>query len=208
MSRKSMEGEQLKANRNKAGRALIRIAGGALSLAMLAGLYFTLIIGQPQQEERHGETQQPLLTASPAMSIEKEEDLRELVAAFPAPVMSFMSGSGIRFVSGTSSDAAWHGGFGRILTLYWQNAEDEPMILQSIYPAEALELMGKGDYAFSPVSGPSLFGQRSVRMENGETVRIHVQAEGEGLYVLTVPESLGDSLSELSRSVQLFTAEP
>ena len=169
--------------------------------------YFTLIIGQPQPKEQEETPVQPALTAAPAMQIDQEGELRDLVAAFPAPVMSFMSGSGMIFVSGTSADTAWKGQFGRVATLYWQTAAGEPLILQSIYPAEALEIMGKGSYTFSSIAGPTLFGQNSVRMENGETIRIHVQTAGRGLYVLTVPHSLGSALSEISRSIQLFVAE-
>lgn len=197
----------MKIDWKKAGRGLGRILGAALTLGMLAGLYLTLVIGQPQPEAEKETAPQPALTASPAQRIAREEELRTLVAAFPAPVMSFMSGSGMVFVSGTSEDAAWQGQYGRILTLYWQTAAGEPLILQSIYPAEALALMGKGDYAFSGTAGPALFGQASVRMENGGTIRVHVQAEGQGLYVLTVPRSLWDALPDLSRSIQLFVVE-
>ena len=198
----------MKADWKKTGRVLSRALGIVLSLAMLAGLYLTLIIGQPQPEEgKESPAPQPALTASPAVSIDREEDLRRLAASFPAPVMSFLNGSGMTFVSGTSADAAWQGAFGRIVTLYWQNAEGEPMILQSIYPAEALELMGKGDYRFSGTAGPMMFGRASARMENAETVRAHVQAEGQGLYVLTVPRSLAGIMQEICRSIQLFVAE-
>lgn len=197
----------MKINWKNAGKLLLRALGGLLALGLLAGLYFALIIGQPQHEEERDIKPQPLLTASPAVSIQNEGELRSLVASFPAPVMSFMSGSGMVFVSGTSADAAWKGKFGRVATLYWQTPGGEPLILQSIYPAEALDLMGKKDYTFSGGAGPALFGRTSVRMENGDTVRLHVQAEGQGLYVMTVPKSLGGSLSDISRSIQLFVAE-
>ena len=52
------------------------------------------------------------------------------------------------------------GGFGRILTLYWQTEAGQPLILQSIYPARALELLGKKDYRFSGTGGPTLFGRQ------------------------------------------------
>lgn len=191
----------------KIGKVLVRILGAAVSLAALAALYFALIVAQPQGRKAEKADPQPLLAASPAARITEETDLRELVRSFPAPVMSFMSGSGMVFVSGESADAAYQGQYGRILTLYWQTAEGTPLMLQSIYPAEALELMGKNDYTFSGTAGPALFGMNSVRMENRETVRVHVQAEGRGLYVLTVPKSLSSSLSGISRSIQLFTAE-
>ena len=137
----------------------------------------------------------------------EEAEVGSAIRQFPGPVMTFMSGSGMTFVSGKAEDAPYQGGYGRILTLYWQTAEGEPMILQSIYPAEALELMGKGDYAFSAVSGPTLFGASSVRMENGETVRIHVQAAGKGVYAVTAPKSLEPSLGRICQSIQLYEAE-
>lgn len=184
-----------------------KILGAALSLAVLAGLYFTLVIAQPQPDTEEEKAVQPLLTASPALQITDETELRTLVGSFPAPVMSFMSGSGMTFVSGKAEDAAYREGYGRILTLYWQTAEGEPLILQSIYPAAALELMGKGDYSFSRTAGPVLFGMSSVRMENSSTVRVHAQVRGEGLYVLTIPQTLKGSLSGIARSIQLFTAD-
>ena len=183
-----------------------KAAGGILLAALLAGLYLTMVIGQPQEEREEAPAEQPLLTASPAQSIAAEGELRELVAAFPVPVMSFMSGSGMVFVSGNSTDTAFEGGFGRILTLYWQTAEGVPLILRSIYPARALELMEGKDYRFSESAGPALFGRTSVRMENADTTRLHVQTEL-GLYTVTVPEALAPELSGISRSIQLFTAE-
>ena len=190
----------------KYGRMMLKILGGLVTLGMLAGLYLTLIIGQPQPEEKEEIPPQPLLTASPAVSVERETDLRELLSAFPAPMMSFMSGSGMTFVSGTSADAAWRGQFGRILTLYWQTREGQPLILQSIYPAEALDLMSGNGYHFSAAAGPALFGQTSVRMENADTVRLHVLAEGRGLYVVTVPKALASEIGDICRSIQLFVA--
>ncbi len=183
-----------------------KAAFGILMAVLLAGLYLTLVVGQPREEPAEQPSPQPLLTASPARSIAAETELRELVAAFPVPVMSFMSGSGMVFVSGSSADTAFEGGFGRILTLYWQTAAGQPLILQSIYPARAMELLGKKDYHFSGTGGPTLFGQTSVRMENADTVRLHVQTE-QGLYAVTVPADLAPELSGLSRSIQLFTAE-
>ena len=187
-------------------RVLGKILGLALTLAALAALYLTLVIAQPQETPEEGKAQ-PLLTASPGLKISGEGELRELIGGFPAPVMSFMSGSGMVFVSGQSEAVPYGGMYGRRITLYWQTREGEPLILQSIYPAEALEIMGMGDYHFSGTAGPALFGRSSVRMENGGNIRIHVQEEGTGLYVLTLPRQLGASLSGIARSIQLFSAE-
>ena len=187
-------------------QVLLKVVTALLTAALIVLIGALLVLAQPKQEDTEKAEPQPLLTASPAMNIEAETDLRSLVESFPVPVLSFMSGSGMSFVSGTSSDAGLEGGFGRIVSLYWQTQDGDPLILQSIYPASALSLLEKG-YHFSAVAGPTLFGVDSVRMEKADTVRIHA-ATDTGLYVLTVPKSAASKISSLSRSLQLFSVRP
>ena len=184
----------------------LKILGGVVSAALLAFLAASLILAKPQEEHRETAVSPPSQNASPAISIDSETDLVQLVSSFPAPVMCFMSGSGMTIVSATSADTAYSGGFGRVATLYWQTPEGEPLILQSIWPADALTLLEEG-YHFMPYAGPTLFGNTSVRMENDASLRIHVTT-GEGLYVLLLPRSLRDQVGSISRSLQLFTAGP
>ena len=184
-------------------QVLLKIITVIFSAALIVLIGALLVLAQPKQENTEKAEPQPLLTASPAMNIEAETDLRSLVESFPVPVLSFMSGSGMSFVSGTSADAGLEGGFGRVVSLYWQTQDGDPLILQSIYPASALSLLEKG-YHFSAVAGPTLFGVDSVRMENADTVRVHA-ATDTGLYVVVVPKSSASGLSSLSRSLQLFT---
>lgn len=198
--------EEQKSRRRKAIAAAGRAVGVLLSLAVLCALYLTLVIAQPQPDGE--EAPAPMrIGAAQEERITSEGDLRRLIQACPGPAMSFMSGSGMTFVSGETKNVSWQGGAGRMLTLYWQTVTGQPLILRSIYPPEALELMGRGDYAFSDTAGPTLFGLQSVRMENADTIRVHVQAEGRGLYVLIVPASLRADLPGIARSIQLFTAE-
>ena len=187
-------------------QVLLKVVTALFSVALIVLIGALLVLAQPKREDTEKAEPQPLLTASPAMNIEAETDLRSLVESFPVPVLSFMSGSGMSFVSGTSSDAGLEGGFGRIVSLYWQTQDGDPLILQSIYPASALSLLEKG-YHFSAVAGPTLFGMDSVRMENADTVRVHA-ATDTGLYVLTVPKSAASKISSLSRSLQLFSVRP
>ncbi len=189
----------------KFGTALLKVLTALFTIALIAAVGFLLILAQPKSEEKEKAELQPLLAASPALNITQESELRSLVGAFPVPVLSFMSGSGMSFVSATSADTALEGGFGRVATLYWQTAEGEPLMLQSIYPASALSLLDNG-YHFSSILGPTLFGVDSVRMENGDTVRVHAATET-GLYVVTVPKDLAPKLSSLCRSLQLFSVK-
>ena len=189
----------------KFGTALLKVLTALFTIALIAAVGFLLILAQPKSEEKEKAEPQPLLAASPALNISQESELRSLVSAFPVPVLSFMSGSGMSFVSAISADTALDGGFGRVATLYWQTAEGEPLMLQSIYPASALSLLDNG-YHFSSILGPTLFGVDSVRMENGDTVRVHAATET-GLYVVTVPKDLAPKLSSLCRSLQLFSVK-
>ena len=186
-------------------QVLLKVVTALFSVALIVLIGALLVLAQPKREDTEKAEPQPLLTASPAMNITVETDLRSLVESFPVPVLSFMSGSGMSFVSGTSADAGLEGGFGRIVSLYWQTQDGDPLILQSIYPASALSLLEKG-YHFSAVAGPTLFGVDSVRMENADTVRVHA-ATDTGLYVLTVPKSAASKISSLSRSLQLFSVK-
>lgn len=191
--------------RRKILKILLKVLTALFSVALMAAVCFLLILAQPKKEETAQAEPQPLLTASPAVNITAESEIRTLVKDFPAPVLSFMSGSGMLFVSGTSSDVGLTGGFGRVAVLYWQTPEGEPLILQSIYPASALSLL-EGGYHFSAVAGPTLFGADSVRMENADTVRIHA-ATASGLYAVTLPKSAAPRLSAISRSLQLFSVK-
>ena len=184
---------------------LLRLLGGLVLAAALALATVSLILAQPQQDETvPAETALPV-SPSPAVTVDSEEDLAELIAGFPIPVVSFMSGSGMRFVSATAADTAHGSGFARVATLYWQTPEGEGVMLQSICPADALELLEDPSFHFSSIAGPSLFGTASVRMENEQVIRIHT-ATAHGLYVFSLPKSLAGSVSGLSRSLQLFTA--
>ena len=182
---------------------LLKVLTGLFSVVLIAIVGMLLVLAQPGHQETKKEEPQPLLAASPSLNIDEETDLPSLIEPFPVPVLSFMSGSGMVFVSGSSYDVSLEGGFGRILALYWQTADGEPLILQSIYPASALSLLNNG-YHFSPIAGPTLFGTNSVRMEDEETVRVHA-ATDTGLYVVILPKSAGSRLSSLSRSLQLFS---
>ena len=187
-------------------KILVRIVGIVIAVALLVLLAASLIIARPADEEQAPVPVKPSAKASPAVTAESEKDLPEVIASFPAPVMNFMSGSGMTFVSASSADAALNGGFGRIATLNWQTPEGEPVMLRSIWPADALSLLEAG-YHFMPYAGPTLFGNASVRMENDDAVRIHT-ATDRALYVVLLPRSLSGQAGTLCRSLQLFTVNP
>ena len=189
----------------KVRKVLLRIVGTVIAIAVMALLAASLIIAKPQDEDPAPAAARPFTDASPAVTIEDELDLSQLFAAFPAPVMSFMGGSGMTFVSATCADAAVDGGFGRVATLNWQTAEGEPVRLRSIWPAGALDLL-EGGYHFMPYTSPALFGSSSVRMENDQTVRIHA-ATDQALYEVLLPRALSPESGNICRALQLYASE-
>ena len=193
------------ADGKKVRKVLLRILVSTLFILLLALLGASLILAKPQEEKKETVHATPSPVSSPALSIEKETDLAQLISGFPAPVMSFMSGSGMTFVSASSADAAVRGGFGRIATLYWQTAGGEPMTLMTIWPADALSLL-ENSYHFITGNSPTLFGKTAVQMENSSTVRIHVAGD-EALYVVLLPVSLREQAVALCSSLQLFSVD-
>ena len=189
-------------------RVLRTLVSVVLTVLLAAVFYVAVIMGEPQEVERVVEPlpDQPLLLASPAINIQGEGQLSALVNAFPVPVIRPLSGGGLTLVSGVSYDAAFEDGFARIVSLTYVNAAGQEMMLESIYPARALSLVGRKDYHLAGVAGQSLVGLKSVRMENGESIRLHAQAE-DAIYVVTVPKMESSELIAFTRSLQLFEGE-
>lgn len=193
-------------------RKVLRTALITLLILTLVGVfYLAVVLGQPQADDDAVKVMQdqPLLAASPALTIQSDDQLSMLVQGFPVPVMRLLSGSGMTLESGVSCDAAFEDGFARVVTLTYSaewNGQPVTLMVRSIYPARALKLVGREDYHIAGVAGQSLAGLRSVRMENEENIRLHAQAS-DALYVVTVPKSAAKDLSALTQSLQLFAAK-
>lgn len=182
-----------------------KILPAAVILLLLAVFTLVLIILSPERQETVTEpVNLPELAASPAIHISSEADLYKLYVSFPAPVLNYLSGSGMTFVSGNAADVSVRGGLARTVTLKWLSPEGIDVTLQSVYPPSATELLQKEDWHFSSVSGASLFGSNSVRMENNEKIRLHVQTD-RGLYAVLLPREASSYATGLTRSLQLFS---
>lgn len=194
-----------------AKKALRIILGTLAAALMIAAFYVAVVLGQPQEnpEKVVVSQTQPVLTASPAVTLTAESELNAMLQAFPAAALYAVDGSGLTLTGGMSYDVAYEDGFARIMILNYTtdvNGRQVTMSVQSIYPARAMEFVQKGDYHIAHVAGQSLAGVQSVRMEDGEHIRLHAQAE-EGIYVLTVPAMTADELAAVTRSLQLYTKE-
>lgn len=190
-------------------RILRAVLMALLTLVLLAAFYLAVIMGNPVEQEEAAVTvrqDQPLLDAMPSpLLITQQEQLQALLDAFPAPVMAAMHSTSLRFVQGLCEDVPFENGLARRITLTYQTNEGLQLSVVSLYPARALPLVTKEDYTFAsnPVNMASL---RFVRMENGDTIRLHAQGT-EALYVITLPKQLSASLSTLTTAFQMYQGD-
>lgn len=186
-----------------------RVLSVLLIPVLLAVFYIAVVMGQPQSEpdEAAPAAKQPLpRPLESAMHISSEDQLAQLIADFPAPLMYPAYAEDLTFTGGVLKDTAYEGGVARIATLTYLMEDGSALSVVSIYPARALELMGRGDYRKAS-AGPTLAGIPSARMENDDTIRLHAQGD-EALYVLTLPRGLSGSMQRITTTMQLFTKEP
>lgn len=179
-----------------------------LAVILVALFYLAVILGQPEEPENAIDIDQtqPLLTASPALNIQSERQVAALAEAFPVPVLAFMEGMGPVLLSGTSYDQAYEGGFARICELRYTTDNGLEITLTTIYPARAVELLGKDGYTLTGAAAQNLTGLTAVRMENADHIRLHAQAS-DAIYALTLPKLTDDTITTVTRVLELVSKE-
>ena len=193
-------------------QALRLLLGTTAAALLIAVFYVAVVLGQPQPNDHAVtvRTDQPLLAASPAQTLTSEGELESLMAAFPVPVLYSQSGGALTLRAGVSQDAAYEGGFARVVTLTYGaelNGQTVEVTVQSIYPARALSLIPKGSYTIAAVAGQSVAGLSTVRMENDSAIRLHAQS-ADALYAVTLPKVSAQEMGTLLRPLQLSGEAP
>ncbi len=181
---------------------LRRMSRWLLLLFCVLVVYIVVIMLTPEAEENAQEPQ-ALLTASPSVVLDSEDQLAGMIADFPVPVLASGGITTLKLIAGTSYDTAFEEGFARVLALRYVY-QDTQIDVYSIYPARALSVLGRGDYHLSAAPSPLLAGWNSVRMENETTIRLHIQTSY-GIYAVLVPHEAVGLLSEIVRPLQLMT---
>ena len=191
-------------------RAVKAVLLALLTVLLLGAFYIAVIMGNPQPSESSAITarqDQPLLSAMASpIRIREESQLGLLLAEFPAPAMAAMHSDALTFSEGLIQDVPFEGGLGRMITLTYRTAGDASVTVASIYPARALSLIEKADYVISGTSGLPLAGLRSVRMENGSSIRMHAQGT-DALYLVTLPVLSAADLRTLTSTLQLYQGD-
>ena len=189
-------------------KALHVLLMALLAVILVALFYLAVILGQPEEPENAIDIDQtqPVLTASPALNIQSERQVTALAEAFPVPVLAFMEGMGPVLVSGTSYDQAYEGGFARICELRYTTDNGLEITLTTIYPARAVELLGKDGYTLTGAAAQNLTGLTAVRMESADRIRLHAQAS-DAIYALTLPKLTDDTITTVTRVLELVSKE-
>ena len=185
------------------------LLGILVAVIVIAVFYVAVVLGQPQENPDAVlvDMNQPLLTASPAVNLASAAEMESMLEAFPVPALYAQDTSRLTLKGGTSYDAAYGSGFARIAVLTYEvNGAGQEVTLQSIYPARAMEFVPRGNYHIAEVAGQPFAGMQSIRMENADSIRLHVQA-AEGIYVLTVPKMTAEELSAITRALGLYLKE-
>lgn len=188
-------------------KAVRMVLAAVLTVVLMAVFYLAVILGQPQEDPDAVAVaqDQPLLTASPAVTLASAQELEAMLQSFPVPALYAADTSQLTLAGGTSYDLAYEDGFARVLALSYTTPSGARVEVQSIYPARALTFVQRGDYRLSNTLGQTLGGLQSVRMEDGASIRLHVQG-AEGIYVVTVPTMTEEELTNVTRGLQLYAA--
>lgn len=188
-------------------RRILRSAALALvSLLLMAVFYLAVIMGQPQPhaaDEAAAPRQAAELTPlSAPVLITDAAHLTALQDFCPAPMLITARHSTLQLQRGLCTDATWEGNAGRIVTLEYKTADGLDVVLTTICPADALQLLPKEDYAITGKASPTVAGIKSVRMENEGHIRLHAQGDS-ALYVVTAPHLAQNDLIHLTSALQL-----
>lgn len=187
-------------------RVLGRVAAVVMFILVAAVFYLAVVLGQPQENQQEAvRMDQPLTAPAQTRTITSSVQLNELISSFPVEVLCAPVSSGYVLESGSAYDVDFEGGVARIVRLQYVTPDGCVLAVDSIYPARALDTLKYGDYHLMPTEGSPVAGMRTVRMENGETVRLHAQSAN-GLYVVTAPMSAASRLPVLVQPLQLMQA--
>jgi hypothetical protein len=178
----------------------------ALLVVVCIGAFYLAVILAEVPADQGAPAQSPVpqvtLTAEQPRQIGTLNDLKQLVEHFPSPVLALTANTELVFAGGVVNDLAYKGSFARLVTLTYQTQNGETLKLYSIYPLDAFTLLPGEGYTLQDKLTASLAGMTAVRMENADTVRLHVKGES-ALYAFTAPKMEEELLAAISRQAIL-----
>ncbi len=187
-------------------KVLDKVLLAVLIVVCIGAFYLAVILAEiPADQQAPAMTPAPkvVLAAQQPRQIGSMSDFSQLVESFPAPALALQANTQLAFAGGLVNDLAYQGSFARLVTLTYQTMDGETLTLSSIYPNDAFSLLPGEGYALKDTLTASLAGMTAVRMENADTVRLHVKGES-ALYAFTAPRMAEEALSEITRQAILL----
>lgn len=177
-----------------------------LAIVLILVFYIAVVMGQPQTDAVSSARNMPAVQPLPEplaapVTVSDADGLRALAEVFPVPLM-YAGGRTLTFLSGSCEDVPFEDGVARIVTLTYRTEDFDTLTLQSIYPARALSLLGRDGRSFTGVTVDNMAGMKYVGMQDAATLRMH--AQGEALYVFTVPTAEYRVIDQWTNTLQLY----
>lgn len=184
--------------RQAAGKALRSVSLSVL-VTLLAAVFGLIVIMSEPKTDGAALTDQPLTAPAPAVTIQAEADLPELMTSFPTAMLTMLPVDGVTFAGAGSYDVPFEDGVARVAEVSYTLKDGGTLTLTTIYPARAGALISRDGYAI--IGSTELAGLPAIRMSREGSVRVHAQ-HAEALYILTAPNMPFGDLSALAKSAQ------
>ena len=182
-------------------RRIIRAVLMAVFLLLFAVIFYvSVILANPQEDENPVRTDPPLQTAAPPAEMRSAADLPSLLTQFPGPAL--LATDGYTLIGGGMQDVPVSGGYARTLTLTYRHSSGRELTVRSIWPAKSEEVLDAAGWHLSQIAGQSIAGMPSLRLENGNTLRLQCQGT-DALYTVETDLLSGEELAAMLQPLQL-----
>ena len=192
-------------------KAVQRFAILLLSLFCIAVFYLAVILGEPSADVQPVQAatvyipENAIPSGLPRSMGGMHMSINSYAAYFPAPILFMQESESVVFQAGNLYEIAYNKGIARYIDLIYQVADTGEVLLRSIYPAGAYDLLGKSGYSIETLPG-TLGKISAVRMVGESRMRFHAQAN-DALYAMTAYTTDNRTMSELGLLTS-FTLPP
>lgn len=182
---------------------VLAVVGVVLALAII---YIFFLMGEPGEDDQlakqpvtQEETIRVPIAATQASSA---ADLNLLAANFGKPVLTFYE-NGLTLQKATLYDTAFRGGYARRLALQYAFADGSVLLVDSLRPTAAVELLQNPDYTINVSKLYTLAGMDAVRMDTDAQTCL-VARGTEAVYAVRCPAQHVGDLSALVKLASLM----
>ncbi len=181
---------------------MIRTALLTASLLVLAALFYvTVIVIHPRGDGEGASVE--ALSPRPSARVTDVADLNGLIRDFPTPVLAVQPAVRIELTEGVCEDAAYEKGIARVMTLRYALPEGGEITVTSVYPLEAVAVLGTEGWHLLSADVPSIGGMQGMALQKGASLRM-LYENGDTLYSVEGTETGWETLTAAVAVMQLY----